>query len=605
MQEKHRQSAGKLKNISIQLLPALIALLIRLWFIMEMRHHPFSTFTPQVVDAWTYHRWALEIIQDNFWGKEVFFLRPIYPYLLALIYTIFGPNIIAVQIFQAFLASISCYLLFQIAKRLFNQQVALIASIGFGLCGTLVFYTGTLLYVEITTFLSLLVLYLLLTAGEKWWKYSLAGLGYGLFVVCRPEMLVLLLPLIFWLRKIRETKPRQLLNFLIISLMVILSVPVRNYIIARDPVLFTAHSGINFYFGNNPNADGTWQPVSELNPGIGFSHLRLKHLAKFVNGKQLSWSQASFYWTKKGIEFIFSHPVQYLKLTGRKLALFFASYEIPNNYYPETVRPSSRALKIAFVNFGMVISLALLGIIFSWKTKRQLLPVYLFIGGYLLSSLLFYVLSRLRAPVLPFLLIIASSSIFSFYQFFRQRKFALLLLGVIVTTLIYWGTKLIPVNHRIYSAQAWTQLGNVYLEQKKPEQAIFSLNTALHYNPADYSARYSLIQLYAGMRRIAEAQKEFQQLQAIADNTPAAQLILHLSAARIAIAERHFTTALQHYKAALILDPYNPETYYLMGLVFISIGNLVEAQKCLSFTLELDQNHDAARSALLYIQHFQ
>ena len=31
---------------------------------------------------------------------------------------------------------------------------------------------------------------------------------------------------------------------------------VHNYVVTRDPVLLSAHSGINFWIGNNPSANG-------------------------------------------------------------------------------------------------------------------------------------------------------------------------------------------------------------------------------------------------------------------------------------------------------------------------------------------------------------
>ncbi|MGQ9707459.1 MAG: hypothetical protein ACUVUR_01105, partial [bacterium] len=97
--------------ILFTLIPTALVFITRIWFILEMRNQPFSVMSPQVVDVWAYHRWALEIIRGNFWGSDVFFLRPIYPYLLALFYTIFGPRVLPVQIFQALSATVSCFLL--------------------------------------------------------------------------------------------------------------------------------------------------------------------------------------------------------------------------------------------------------------------------------------------------------------------------------------------------------------------------------------------------------------------------------------------------------------------------------------------------------------
>ncbi len=596
------RQTNSFKNRLFTYLPVLLTLCIRIWFIQSMQYHPLSTISPQIVDAWAYHRWALEIIQGNFLGSDVFFLIPLYPYLLALFYTLFGTNILPVQIFQALLATLSCVLLMKITYKLFNRTVALIAGGLFAFTGVLVFYSFTLLYVELTIFLNLLTVYLLLFSTGQWWQYILAGISYGLLVICRPEMLILLPLLILWQLKLRRGNWLPLSNFILTTALVIAVIPMRNYLVARDPVIFTAHAGINFYFGNNPSADGTWQPSKELDPGFGFSHERLKRVAKFINGEELTWSQASFYWLKQGINFIFKHPFQYLKLLARKLLLFFANYEIPNNYYLEIILPFSLPLKIAFINFGISLALALIGIILSWQNRTRLFPLYIFIAGYLSSSLLFYVLSRLRAPVLPFLLIFAGYSIEQLYRLFSQRRLKNLALLLTATLLIYLAINLIPVNRRTYTAQAWTQLGNLYIENKKALPAITAFQTALQFDPHNYSARYSLIETYAGMRHTAEAEQEFKKFLATAPDLPSVRALTYLAAARIAIARRDFSFALNYYQLARQLDPTNPEIDYLIGLVYISLNDLATAEQYLNLALKLDPNHDGARTALTAIQ---
>ncbi|MGQ9678804.1 MAG: ArnT family glycosyltransferase, partial [bacterium] len=367
----------------------ILTFLIRILFILETRILPFSWLSPYVVDSWAYHRWALQIIGGNFWGSEVFFLRPLYPYLLALIYSIFGPRLIAIQVFQALLAASSSFFLYRCTEKIFNPFAAVVAGIGFSLSGVLTFYTGTLLYVEITIFFSLLTLYLITSNHftKKVPSVIFAGLSFGLLVLCRPEMLLLLpfLLIALWWNK---TPVNLLVLFAVVTLFAIAAVPARNFIVARDPVFFTAHSGINFYYGNNPAADGTWQTPVELTTGLGFSHERLKMVSKIVNGKEMTWAQASNYWTKMGLKYIVTHPLNWLKLLVRKLLLFWSNYEIPNNYYLETVRPFSRLLKISFLNFGIAAALGLVGMLLSLRNRRAL-PVYLFVFGYLCSSLLF------------------------------------------------------------------------------------------------------------------------------------------------------------------------------------------------------------------------
>lgn len=584
----------------LPLVPVLLTLIIRLLFILEVRHLPFSWVSSYVVDSWAYHRWAREIIGGNFWGSDVFFLRPVYPYLLALLYKVFGQKVIVVQIFQTLLATASCFLLYRTTEKIFNRFAAFVAGIGFALCGVLTFYTGALLYVEITIFFSMLTLYLLTPnpAPLTTRRLVFAGLTFGLLVLCRPELLLLAPFLLVYL--LRDKTPlKRVVLFSLICLLTIGVVPIRNFIIARDPVLFTAHSGINFYYGNNPAADGTWQSPPELATGLGFSHERLKKVAKTANGKELSWSQASSYWTRKGINYILTHPWNWLKLLFRKFLLFWNNYEIPNNYYPETVRPFSRTLKVAFINFGAVAALGIIGMFFARRNRRAL-PVYLFVLGYLGSSLIFYVLSRLRAPVIPFLLIFAGYAVTEIYQLLRhpqKRKFSIVSLAVAI--LLYLVTNLIPINRNSYSTQAWTQLGNIYLERHYASRAIEALNHALQFDPKNGAARYSLILAYSSQRRVPEAEKE---LSALIQNNPDARELHHLAAARIAIATRDFNTARENYRAALTLDPNNPETFYLLGMVFISINQLDSAELYLGQATLLDPSHDAARNALAMVR---
>jgi hypothetical protein len=332
-----------------------LTLLIRLWFVLGMRGNPFSSIGPQMLDSYYYHRWAVDIISGNFWGTDVFFLRPLYPYLLALVYAVFGQRILVVQLIQTLLATVSCFLLYDATRRIFGKRPAIFAAFGFALTGILVFYAGTLLYVEITVLLSLLFLWLILIAGRRIWLWTLAGICFGLLVICRPEMLIAAPFLLLWLsrksvvdRKSYMVRRSSLVAMVVVALAVIAVVPTRNYIVARDPVLFTAHSGINFYYGNNPSADGTWQPTRELEKGGGFSHERQREISHVIDGREVKASEASAYWTRKGLDFITHQPGAYLKLLGRKFLLFLSNYEVPNDYYPETARAASLPLRLAW-----------------------------------------------------------------------------------------------------------------------------------------------------------------------------------------------------------------------------------------------------------------
>ena len=627
-----------------------LTFIIRLWFVLSMRGQPFSFIGPQYVDSYFYHKWAVEIISGNFWGSDVFFLRPLYPYLLAILYSIFGQHVLPVQLFQTLLATASCFFLFDTTRRMFGAHPALFAAVGFALTGILVFYTGTLLYVEITVFLSLLSLWLVLIAGNRLWLWILTGVSFGLLVICRPEMLAVLPFLLLWLwrRQVANRqpltasrspltptlspqgrgrpRPRGLVAMTAVAFTVIAVVPVRNYIVARDPVLFTAHSGINFYYGNNPAADGTWQPTRELEKGVGFSHERLKQISRTIEGREVNPSQASAYWTNQGLKFITSRPLAYLRLEARKLLFFLSNYEVPNDYYPETAQAASVPLKLAFISFGLVLALGLAGMFFAWPRRRQAVPAYLFVAAYLLSALVFYVLSRLRAPVIPFLLMFAGYGLSELADALRHRKTARAAAGLAVAVVAYLGSILIPVQKQSYSAQAWTQEGNIYLTMHKPGPAVNAFNRALVALPNYYYARYCLVLGLAGMGRTADAEAEYRDLEravggsaetgnverlaaartAIAQSTgsddPFRNQALRLASARLAIAHRDFATAESLYRASLAEDSTDAETNYMLGLVYVSTNNLPAARERLARAVALDPGHDAARSALKAVE---
>ena len=48
----------------------------------------------------------------------------------------------------------------------------------------------------------------------------------------------------------------------------LLPVAIRNYAVAGDWSPASSHGGLNFYIGNNANADGTYRPVPGITPDM-------------------------------------------------------------------------------------------------------------------------------------------------------------------------------------------------------------------------------------------------------------------------------------------------------------------------------------------------
>jgi len=575
--------------------------LVRLLFILTMKQNAYSIITRYTIDSIFYHKWALSIAQGDWLGHEVFFLGPFYAYFLGIIYAILGNKIIIVQVIQTVLSSFSVVFLYLITRKITNHRTGVIASAIYILSGILVFYTGTLLYVDVNIFLSLFLAYILLKLSDNSSiKLSiLAGTLLGFLVTVRPEFILLLLILIPYFIFRVKTKPfLQYFIFIIFTLAIASIIPIRNYFVGKDFVPFTAHSGVNFYYGNNPQADGTWRAVYPLQQTPDITIPQLQYSSQRIDGKLVKPSEASNYWFKKGIEFAKENPIRYIKLLTKKFLLFVNSYEIPNNYYFYQTKDDSVVLKICFISFALILPCAILGIIFSLKRWKDSYLIYAFTFIYLVSSLVFYVLSRLRAPVIPFLIIFAAMFIGELFERLSKGKIGQVLLLIVFAGTIFSLEQFRLVNKNEFNSQGYIQKGNIYQSIRKYVLAADAYNKSLMIDSENIIARYSLLQTYIGLNRPSQAAEQLQIITNIAQTNPRYQVYTHLAQARFDIARRNFSQAAVEFQQALILNPYDAEIHYLLGAVYMTLGNNQKAFVEMQKALELDPNHQDAKNAL-------
>ncbi|MBM3314028.1 tetratricopeptide repeat protein [candidate division WOR-3 bacterium] len=204
--------------------------------------------------------------------------------------------------------------------------------------------------------------------------------------------------------------------------------------------------------------------------------------------------------------------------------------------------------------------------------------------------------------MIPFLLMFAGYGLSELARALRQRRRVWAGTGIAAVVLIYLASVLIPVQRKSYSAQAWTQVGNIYLRQRQVGPAVEALRRALGLMPSAYNARYSLVLALAGSGKTAEAEAEFSQLARSAGASSEARALVRLASARLAIARRDFAQAAALYRSSLAEDPDDAETSYMLGLVYISMDSLVQARRELERAVALDPGQEAARAALQAVE---
>lgn len=189
-----------------------ILLILLLGFFLRLALAQASVELPIRADEKDYTRLAVEIMQDPL-GYQGTFRPPLYPYSLALSFTILGGSRFASAVVQALLATVNIALVYALAQTLFHRRgVSLLSAFIFALA--LEFVTITRLYFADTLFFlfSTLGFWLLF----KGWRspnplpLALVGVAFALASLAREVLgLFALVVVPFWIVLTLAPKWRQ------------------------------------------------------------------------------------------------------------------------------------------------------------------------------------------------------------------------------------------------------------------------------------------------------------------------------------------------------------------------------------------------------------
>ena len=144
---------------------------LRVANLADISDSPF--FTRPMVDGQAYDRWALAIIgraespEATAAANSPFFQDPLYPYFLALIYSVFGHSYWAVYVVQLALALIFLLLVYDTSRRLFDRRAGIMAAAMAALYKPFIFYESQIEKTALAVFLTALFLWLFLRAASR------------------------------------------------------------------------------------------------------------------------------------------------------------------------------------------------------------------------------------------------------------------------------------------------------------------------------------------------------------------------------------------------------------------------------------------------------
>jgi Tfp pilus assembly protein PilF/4-amino-4-deoxy-L-arabinose transferase-like glycosyltransferase len=590
---------------------ATLALAVRLIYVFQLSHTVF--FDHPVVDAQYHDAWAREILRLGIGHEGIFFRAPLYPYFLALVYALSDGSFLWARWAQAALGGLTAGMTYLLAWELTRRRrIACAAGIGAALYGILVYFDGELLVETLLTplLLSSLWAYAKYRRSRQPLHIALSGFFLGMAAITRPSVLViaplLCADLIF--SDIYTGLPRRfkstMLAYAALTLGALLPIsPVARYNLLKgsDSAIIAASGGINFYIGNNPQADGLHSAM----PGLGavWDVPAGSFRAYQVSGRVLKLTEVNDYYADLGWQFIFDQPLTALELLAKKFFAFWNRLEISNNrdlyfFKGETaIMPVLRLL-----GFWIVGPLGLAGLWIAWR--RKLLPGW-FLGiipVYMLGVIAFFVTARFRAPLIPLLLICASIALF---QLMEQRKalfdrrrladFAILALGAGFVNTNPWHLQ------KENPAHAYFCLGMAHLDAGDLDSAQWafqsSISSDLHYPRAHLNL--GVIAYRKGDAPTAE--KEYQD-----------ELSLHPGEFRalnnlgvLRYESGRLSEAAEFYQEALNMAPYFEDARinlaqvrFRFSIAEVEKGNFAAARAQLGEALRLRPDFEAARKLM-------
>lgn len=577
-----------------------VALAVRLLHLWQLSATPFATVL--LGDALSYDTWARTLADGDWWGTEVFYQAPLYPYLLGLIYAVFGADPMHARLVQALLGAGSSVMLGTAVRWLIGPRAGLVAGLLLALYAPGIFLDSLLqksaVDVACVTLIMLAVAALVTrrSGALVWW--GLLGLAVGALALTRENALVWIAVLAAWAFAGAEARASGRLRVVSVYLAGVLlllgPVAYRNYLIGGEWFVTTAQFGPNFYIGNHAGADGSY--VS-LRPGRGspeFERRDATDLAQQARGRTLSPAEVSAYWRDEALAFIVREPAAWAALMARKALLLINAREAVDTEAQESYAEWSWPLRVLgpVTHPGVLLPLAAVGAWVLWPSRRRFHVVALLGATLVVTTLAFYVLARYRYPLVPFLMVPVAAAL---ADLVRVRDLwasgagrAVVAGAVLLGGLAYWP--LLPGDRS--RAITENNLGAALHELGRDAEAATRLRRAIAIR-ADYVPAYG--NLGVSLRALGEvdaAIEVYRQGLALAPDDGD----LHYNLANALLARGRAEEAAGHLRAAARGPSDSAGVHNNLGLALYTQGRLTEAVR--EFELAVALEPSSARAHL-------
>jgi Tfp pilus assembly protein PilF len=547
-----------------------------------------------------YNDWAKEILHGQFTQPFAFYGLPGYAYLLAVLYKLFGENPFVPGLLQASVDAGTAALIYQICLRIFHlpelpsfagnvspRLIGLFAGLGWAFFVPAQAYSVVLMPTAWFVFVFWFVVWRI--AHRDTAPYTLECFLLGLligFTATGVATILAIVPLIcaalFLERGARRWQTLGTRAALLIAGLALGTSPcwIHNYLIAKDPVLLSAHSGINFWIGNNPQATG----YPRFPPGLRAGQAAMLQdsitQAEAAAGRSLKRAEVSAYWSNKAKTYVANHPTDWSALLARKLRNFWSAFQ----YDDLSIITSLREQNVIFpgVPFGVVAALAIPGMFLGWRFAPRSRWI---LGAILLSMLAVlgvFITERYRLVAVPGLLIFAAFGLSQLWQALAARKsktimlfFALL---VPATIFVAWPQR----DPTLWALDAYNS-GWQALESNNFHLAERKLAVAYAYVPDNSETLFALGNLRFAQGDPAEAQAFYSAVLNLDPQHKGAFNNLGV----IALDANRYGDAENWFRRAENVDPRNAKTHFLLAKTLLAKNDRPAARAEIDTAIEL------------------
>jgi Flp pilus assembly protein TadD len=552
---------------------------VHLWQI-----HGATFYTVLVGDAKAYDRWALQISGGDWIGSGVFYQAPLYPYLLAALYRLFGHDLTLVRLAQTAGGAAACMLLAAATTRLFGRRAGIAAGLLLAFYPAAIFFDGIIQKSAVDALLLSILIWqvsrLTRPASHKTAHPSSSfaiGVVMAALMLTRENALVLVPLVALWLARSEHFATRRLRHAAAFAAgLSLLLAPVlaRNAAVGGGVNLTTSQAGPNFYIGNHPGATGMYQPLRVGRGTAEFEQTDATELAQSAVGHVLAPGDVSAYWMRRAGDYIGSQPGQWLALTGKKTLLLVNAVEVADTEALEQQAERSVVLRLAgVVNFGMLLPLAALGL---WSHHRRIREYWLLpamCAAYGASVLLFYVSARYRYPLVPFVIVFAAAGLAALPSVFAATSWGSRVTAGAIAASVAVAAHWPVLSSESMRATSELNLGVQLQADGRLDEAIERYRIAVRLSPNQPDGYLNLGTVLHVQGRVVEAEAQFATAAAVAPRSAEAHYFL----AKTMLENGRTTEAIDQLVAAVRLSPDLVDARTSLGVSLARQGRFPDA----------------------------